>query len=203
MRILIADDDSGMRLSLEERLTSWGYRVVSCVDGEEALMTLLSPSAPSVGILDWTMPGYEGPEICPRVRQRSRSSKPYLILLTARNSRDDIVEGLISGADDYVAKPYDARELWARLQLALRVVNLQDRLTELEATRQAIAGPQTFGDLLPLCAHCKGIRNDQEDWQSLESFLGSRDGLQFTHSICPDCIAEVYEPTLNPVRSRG
>ena len=124
MKILIAEDDAVSRRMLEETFFRWGYEVVVCSDGSQAWETLERENAPEMAVLDWMMPGVDGPELCRRVRRSPRMQSMYIILLTARKSRDDIIEGLDSGADDYVAKPFDRAELAARVRVGERVAGL-------------------------------------------------------------------------------
>ena len=135
MRVLIADDDPAARRLLEVNLTNWGYQVVSVASGQEAIDALQAPDAPSLAILDWQMPGIDGVEVCRRSRKQAEGRYTYIILLTARNQKEDIVEGLQAGADDYVIKPFDNYELQARVRAARRIVELQDQLI---ASRDAL-----------------------------------------------------------------
>jgi DNA-binding response OmpR family regulator len=134
-RILVAEDDPVSRELICAWLGKWGYEVIVTHDGAEAMTALRDKDAPSLAILDWMMPGMDGLEICRRVREVDRSI--YLILLTARGSKENIVEGLGAGADDYLVKPFDKDELHARILVGLRVMALQAalavRVQELEA----------------------------------------------------------------------
>jgi two-component system, cell cycle response regulator len=130
MRILIADDDLTSRTVLQGVLRRQGYQVEVTVDGEAALAGMTGSSAPSVAILDWMMPGLTGVEVCRRIRETATDNPPYLILLTARGDKADIVEGLEAGADDYLSKPFDPSELRARVEVGRRMVELQARLLE-------------------------------------------------------------------------
>jgi diguanylate cyclase (GGDEF)-like protein len=135
MKILIADDDAVSRLKLTARLVKWGYEVVAVRDGLEAWEVLQQPDAPALAILDWMMPGLDGPELCRRVRAAAREPYLYLVLLTGRGRREDLIFGLEAGADDYVTKPVDAQELEVRVRGGRRIVELQ---AELLASRQAM-----------------------------------------------------------------
>jgi two-component system, cell cycle response regulator len=127
-QILIAEDNPVSRRMLETFLTQWGYQVVSAADGLEALRLLEREDAPPLAVLDWMMPGIEGPQVCKRVRERSDRPYTYILLLTARTQKEDLLRGLESGADDYLTKPFDAHELHARLRVGQRILDLQDRL---------------------------------------------------------------------------
>jgi diguanylate cyclase (GGDEF)-like protein len=125
MRILIADDSLVMRRLLEVTLRGWGYEVVSATDGAEAWDILQSEDAPPLAILDWIMPVFTGPEVCHLVRSLARPAYTYILLLTSKSQREDIVQGIDAGADDYVTKPFDQHELEARLRAGRRIVDLQ------------------------------------------------------------------------------
>src|SRR5207253_11133708 len=128
MSILIADDDAISRTVLERTLRGWGHDVTTTKDGTEAWAALQREDAPKLAVLDWMMPGLEGPEVCRRLRALARPVPTYVILLTAKGQTDDIVTGLDSGADDYVTKPFDRQELRSRIRVGERVVGLQQGL---------------------------------------------------------------------------
>ena len=131
MRILIADDSIVSRHLLDATLRKWGYEVVIASDGMEAWNALKEKEAPRIAILDWMMPGLTGPEVCKRVREHSRDSEgayTYLLLLSSKSQREDLIEGLESGADDYLTKPFDQHELKVRLRAGTRIIDLQREL---------------------------------------------------------------------------
>lgn len=125
-RILVAEDDPISRTLISTRLQKWGYAVITTNDGAEAMAILRQPDAPSIAILDWSMPEMDGVEVCRRVRESNKMA--YLIMLTARGYKQDMIEGLLAGADDYLVKPFDSDELHARILVGLRVMTLQERL---------------------------------------------------------------------------
>ncbi|HKW88516.1 MAG TPA: diguanylate cyclase [Candidatus Acidoferrales bacterium] len=147
MKILIADDDPVSSRVLEVFLRKWGYEVVAVADGSDALAILEAEHAPRLAILDWMMPGMEGVEVCRRVRQRAGRAYVYLLLLTARGQKQHLLDGLDSGADDYLCKPFDADELRARLHSAERILAVQD---ELIAARDALHEQATHDALTGL-----------------------------------------------------
>jgi two-component system cell cycle response regulator len=157
MRILIADDDLTSRLVLVGVLKKWGHEVVAAEDGTEAWEAMQRRDAPALAILDWMMPGLSGVEVCSRVRGLRSDQPPYLILLTARGEKADIIAGLEAGADDYLAKPFDPGELRARVDVGRRIIELQARLLEArdavahEATHDPLTGAlnrRAFSDVL-------------------------------------------------------
>ncbi|MFZ0484023.1 MAG: response regulator, partial [Desulfobacterales bacterium] len=132
MKILIAEDNVTTRRILETILVKWNYDVISACDGNDAWEKLQVNDPPKLIILDWMMPGINGVEICRRLRRTDVFDPMYIILLTARDEKNDIVEGLGAGADDYISKPFDTEELRARIDVGRRVVDLQTALLEKE-----------------------------------------------------------------------
>src|SRR4026207_1033322 len=116
MKILIAEDEPVSRRLLEGALSRRGYHVLVATSGQEAWNVLQQPDPPSLLVLDWLMPGIDGVEICRRARRDTRLNAAYILLLPSRSTKEDIVQGLEAGADDYVTKPFDNSELRARPQ---------------------------------------------------------------------------------------
>ncbi|MGH9718733.1 MAG: GGDEF domain-containing response regulator [Bryobacteraceae bacterium] len=149
MKILIAEDDAISRRLLETVLVKWGYEVVVVKDGQQAWEALQTEDAPRLAILDWMMPGIDGTEVCKKVRERTTAPNTapyvYILLLTARSQREDLVQGMEAGADDYITKPFDANELKVRLRAGRRIIDLQAQLLDAqEALRdQASRDPLT------------------------------------------------------------
>ncbi len=197
MRILIAEDDVTSRRMLEAMLVKWGYEVVIACDGNEAWAILQTEHAPKLVILDWMMPGMDGVEICRKVRQDIEDSPFYLILLTMRDSKEDIVSGLRAGANDYISKPFNREELNARVHVGERVIELQSALaTRIKELQEALAHIKTLQGIIPICSYCKKIRDDQQYWQQLESYISLHSGAQFSHGICPECYENHVKPKL-------
>ena len=132
MKILIAEDDLPSRRILEAVLTKWGYDVISVFNGSDAIERLLETGAPKLVLLDWIMPDKNGVQVCRIVRQKETTTPPYIILLTGKGDKEDIAEGLESGANDYIVKPYDKDELRARINVGRRMIELQNALAEKE-----------------------------------------------------------------------
>jgi DNA-binding response OmpR family regulator len=120
VKILIAEDNPFFRRALEATLRDWGYEVVGTGDGNAAWEALHGPDAPRLAILDWMMPGLDGLELCRRIRAEAATAGTYVILLTAKGGKENILAGLDGGADDFIRKPYERDELYARLQVGLR-----------------------------------------------------------------------------------
>jgi two-component system, cell cycle response regulator len=130
VKILVADDDAVSRCLMERILSRVGYEVVLADDGREALEWLVSPDAPRLALLDWMMPGLDGPAVCLEVRSHRERPYSYMVLLTSKGAKEDLVAGLEAGADDYLTKPCHPEELKARLRAGERILRLEDTLVE-------------------------------------------------------------------------
>ena len=176
MEVLIAEDDLTTQTMLRSVFRKWGYVPVTTGDGREALEMLQRTCAPKLVILDWNMPGMDGPEVCRHIREKETSNPAYIIILTARGEKQDIVQGLESGANDYVTKPYDIMELHARIRVGQRMVELQKRLHE---TQDALAR-QALRDSLT------GMLNRRAILETLDQVISwaGRTGRTFSVGLC-------------------
>jgi len=147
VKVLIADDSIVSRHLLEVTLRKWGYDVTVACDGAEALQILQREDAPALVILDWMMPGISGLEVCRRIRARGSEPYIYILLLTSKSQKEDLIEGMDAGADDYITKPFDQNELQVRLRAGNRLVRLQ---AELLAAREALREQATRDSLTRL-----------------------------------------------------
>jgi sigma-B regulation protein RsbU (phosphoserine phosphatase) len=190
VRVLVAEDDFASRLLLQTMLSQWGFEVLLAADGVEAWQMLSGPDAPPLAMLDWMMPGMDGLTICRRLREAGRTVLPYVIMLTARGTREDLLTGLESGADEYIVKPFDPEELRARCRAGGRIVEL---VQELE---KALARVKQLQGLLPICSYCHRIRDDKNYWQRVETYIAGHSEARFSHGICPDCYESVIKPEI-------
>jgi len=198
MRILVAEDQAVSRHILVANLRKWGYDVTAVEDGTQAWQALEAEDAPQLAILDWLMPGMDGIEICRQIRQSPQRQPVYLILLTARRGQEDKVHGLQSGADDYITKPFNREELRARVQVGIRVLELQGALAQrVRELEDALSRVKTLQGLLPICSYCKKIRDDRNYWQQVEGYISDHSQAQFSHGICPECYARFVQPELD------
>jgi sigma-B regulation protein RsbU (phosphoserine phosphatase) len=192
MQVLIAEDDRVTGEILARTLRRWNYEAIVVSDGEQAWERLRTAAEPTLAILDWMMPKMDGPDVCRRVRSELALANMYLLLVTARESRADVVAGLDAGADDYIIKPFDPEELRARVQVGIRVLTLQQKLAErVEELQTALSNVKQLRGLLPICAYCKRIRGDDQYWQQVEGYVAEHSEAQFSHGICPTCYATV------------
>ncbi len=190
MRVLIADDDAALRHGLRVQLERWGYEPVVCEDGTGARDVLAAPDPPPLAILDWSMPGADGISLCREIRSNPDLRSMYVVLLTAHDTRDEMVEGLHGGADEYITKPFDWGVLRARIQIGSRIVTLQQSLEQrVRELQSALDMVNQLSGLLPICSYCKRIRKDDGHyWQQLESYLSEHSEAEFSHGVCPDCL---------------
>lgn len=155
-RVLIVEDDAMFRKILRSWLESWGYQVTVAEDGAKAWAILQEEPAPQLLILDWMMPHPNGVELCRLIRERNNSPYQYILLLTAKDEKQDIIRGLEAGADDYLTKPFDKNELHARLRTGRRILTLQDEQIKtreqlkFQATHDPLTGMWNRGAILDL-----------------------------------------------------
>lgn len=192
-RVLVADDERATRMTLVYGLEQEGFEVVSVDRGDLAREVMLGDAPPQVLLLDWNMPGLSGPEVCRWVRSQPVLESCYLILVTARDSTEDMLAGMAAGADDFVRKPFRTPEIVARVRAGRRLAqmqaNLGARLAELEA---ALAEVRQLRGLIPICSHCHSIRGESANWQKLEAYIEQHSEAQFSHSICDACMRKHY-----------
>jgi len=203
MRAVIADDDPVTTAILSRALERWGIDAASASDGDAAWNLLTVGPAPALAILDWMMPGTDGIEICRRIRRTPALAGMYVLLLTGRNGRADLVAGLDAGADDYIIKPFDPEELRARVAVGARVLGLQQKLAErVEELQTALSNVKQLRGLLPICSYCKRIRGDDQYWQQVEGYVAEHSDAQFSHGICPPCYEKVSAEIDEMARNR-
>lgn len=210
MRILIADDDALSLRLLERTLEREGYEVTAVQNGRLAAEHLCRQDGPRLALLDWVMPELDGPAVCREVRQKREQVYVHMILLTSKESKRDIVEGLESGADDYLIKPFDAAELTARLRTGLRILKLEDKLVEareemrFKATYDPLTGLLNRGVILDLLSR-ELSRTHREDgcttilMGDLDHFKSINDTRG--HLVGDEVLMEIARRMLGSVRS--
>jgi DNA-binding response OmpR family regulator len=192
LKILIAEDEPLSRRLLQHLLTEHGHEVIVTADGIQAWEVLRAEDAPHLAVIDWMMPGLTGLQLCNLVHEAADAELKYLILLTAKGEKADIVRGLAAGANDYVTKPFDKDELRARVDVGVRVIQLQIRLAaRISELQEALAHVNQLKGIIPICAQCKKIRDDQNYWQRVEKYIAKNVDARFTHGLCPECAEAV------------
>jgi len=194
MRILIAEDDLTSRTVLTAVLKKQGHEVEATVKGMEAWQALQQPDAPKLVILDWMMPPeMDGLEVVRRVRGLQTDRPTYIIMLTIKNDKENIVKCLDAGADDYIAKPYDLKEHDARVNVGRRILEMQDAMADkVQELQKALNEVRTLRGIIPICASCKMIRDDRGYWNQVEAYVRDHNEAEFSHGICPECIEKLY-----------
>jgi two-component system cell cycle response regulator len=210
MRILIADDEPVSLRMLEKTLQRAGYQVTAVRNGREAVEELCRSEGPRLALLDWMMPEFDGPAVCREVRNQRGQRHVHLVLLTSKNSKQDVVTGLASGADDYLIKPFDPEELKARLHTGLRILQLEDNLLEAreemryKATHDALTSLLNRGTIVELLAR-ELTRTRREDACTI-AVLGDLDHFKLVndthgHLVGDEVLREVARRLLGSVRS--
>ncbi len=172
MKILVAEDNRFFRRMLESHLARWGHDAVSCEDGDQALAHLRLATGPRVAVLDWEMPKIQGVDVCRTLRAMKDHHYVYVILLTAKSRKLDIVEGLKSGADDYIVKPFNPFELEVRLRAATRIVELQEKLQTALHRAEARARHDELTQILNRSAILEVLEKEVERSKRLRTPLG-------------------------------
>lgn len=197
MKILVADDHETNRRLLAAILQAEGHDVIEAKDGGEAVAILNGPNCPPVGLIDWQMPVMVGTDVCRNARVGPNGAQLFLILVTARDTAQDVVAGLDAGANDYITKPFDHTELLARVRVGAQMVELQQslarRVRELE---EALAQVKQLKGLLPICGYCKRIRDDHDYWEQVEHYIARHTEVNFSHGVCPECYDHHLRPDL-------
>jgi phosphoserine phosphatase RsbU/P len=188
VKILAVEDDAVARAVLRQALLRLGHEVVEAKDGAEALRVLEKEPVRLI-VSDWMMPELDGLGLCRAVRNRVDADYVYFILLTSREADvDNQREAIEAGVDDFLTKPLDLQEIWMRLRVAERILRYATEVRQLEA-------------FLPICGYCKKVRDDQNYWQQIESYINERTGTDFSHSVCPDCYQRVVMPEMEKLRA--
>lgn len=189
VKILIAEDEFTTRMMVQVCLENWGYRVESVTNGEEAWARLQKTDAPQIAILDWEMPVLDGLEVCRRAKEIDIENPPYVILLTSRDSKLDIIRGFDAGADDYMTKPFNDNELRARTRVAERLVRTQASLADtVSELRAALNQLEMLESSVQVCRSCQKVYNKYDGlWQSFDDVINNGDDPQFVIKTCPHC----------------
>ncbi|UCH98739.1 MAG: response regulator [Candidatus Aminicenantes bacterium] len=201
--VLIVDDVSQNLKILGDILRAKGYRIAVATNGKQAL-EVVKKILPDLILLDIMMPEMDGFAACKRLKESPRTKDIPIIFLTAKIETADIVKGLELGAVDYISKPFNSTELLARVNTHLELKKARDREKELiEKLKEALSKVKRLSGLLPICARCKNIRDDKGYWQNVEEYLSEHSEAQLSHSLCPDCVKELYPEMAEKILHKG
>jgi sigma-B regulation protein RsbU (phosphoserine phosphatase) len=192
-KVLAVEDDAATLSLLKGVLAKRDYEVLTVDRAGAALAAMREPGAPDLVILDRILPDGDGLEVCRKYRALPGAGMKYIILLTVKGSKRDIVAGLAAGANDYIIKPFDGEELLARVEVGVRFIELHKALTAKIAELGAALGHiKKLQGILPICMHCHKIRTDKTSWQRIEGYISDHAEVRFSHGICPDCEKKYY-----------
>ncbi len=187
MKVLAVEDDNVARAILKRSLERLGHEVAEARDGEEA-WAMWQKDRPRVIVCDWLMPRLDGLKLCKLIRAQEGNEYVYFILLTAAGATVQNTRAAAdAGVDDFLNKPIDLSRLWARLRVAERILKYTTQVHRLE-------------EMMPMCSYCKKIRDDQNYWQQIESYINERTGTEISHSVCPECYQRVVVPELERLK---
>ncbi|MFC1556222.1 two-component system response regulator [candidate division KSB1 bacterium] len=191
-KIIVVDDSPANLLFLSKKLQKMGYEIIEVTSGEEALEKV-EEFLPDLVLLDIIMPGIDGFEVCSQLKDNEVTCEIPIIFITVKDDKKSIVKGFQSGAVDYLTRPYNTDELFARVKTHIDLKLARDSLKNM-VNKLAIAleDIKKLTGLMPICASCKNIRNDKGYWESVEHYITEHSEVRFTHSICPKCRKKLY-----------
>ncbi len=186
MKILIAEDEPLAAKILQNALESLGYEVTATTNGINA-WEAFDRNPVRIVVSDWLMPGLDGLGLCRKVRDREKTRYTYFILLTSQETKPENYDlAAEAGVDDFLTKPLDRPTIRMRLRVAERILRFATEVRQLK-------------DLIPICSGCRKIRNDENYWQAVETYINEQTGSNFTHGICPEC-TEIYLADLEKLK---
>jgi len=198
IKILVVDDDDNIRFATARIVRAAGYQVWEAATGAQC-MECVEKERPDLVLLDVVLPDVDGTALCKQIKTDERFEGAFVVLISGqRIGSEEQAEGLEGGADGYITRPISNRELLARVNAMVRILTAErerDRL--ILELREALEKVKTLSGLLPICAHCKKIRDDKGYWNQVEGYLSAHSELKFSHGICPEC-AKKYYPEFDP-----
>ncbi len=200
--ILIVDDAPANLRLLSGMLVEQGYKVRSALNGKLAL-TGAKAAPPDLILLDTNIPGMSGYKVCAQLKADPHTRDIPIIFISALDQTEDKVKAFTLGGVDYVTKPFRVEEVLARVETHLRLRALQKQLAErVRELEEALAQVNKLEGLLPICSYCKRVRDDQDYWHQVESYVAARSEARFSHGVCPDCYDEHIKPQLEALKRR-
>lgn len=176
--ILIVDDNPQNIQVLGSVLKTKNYDVSISMTGLEAL-DYLTHDQPDLILLDVMMPQMDGYEVCRIIKKDNALKNIPIVFITAKSETEDIVKGFKTGAVDYISKPFNSEELLARVETHIELYRSREEIKKLK-------------EMIPICSHCKKIRDDDGYWKGVEQYISEHTDSSFSHGICPDCVKIIY-----------
>jgi len=190
--ILIVDDVPKNLQVLGKMLKKENFIVSAAISGKQAL-DIIHNTSPHLILLDIMMPEMDGYEVCKILKDDEQFKNIPIIFLSAKTEKEDVIKGIKMGAVDYVTKPFNSTELLARINTHIELKRSQDKLLTMNVQLQKTLDEiDTLRGLIPICANCKQIRDDQGFWHHVETYISSHTLAQFSHGICPACMEKLY-----------
>jgi len=190
--IVIVDDTLANLKALFDALETADFRVLVFTDGPSAL-AVMPQLKPDLILLDVLMPGMDGYQVCGRLKADENTRDTPVLFISALDETFDIVSAFAVGGVDYITKPFRVEEVLARICTHLTLRQLQQSLEEKNRQlEEALANIKVLRGLLPICANCKKIRDDQGYWTQIEAYIQCHSEADFSHGICPDCLKKLY-----------
>jgi CheY-like chemotaxis protein len=184
-KILIVDDQPENIRILMETLKA-DYATIPATNGEAALKKAMEEPAPDLILLDILMPGIDGYEVCSRLKAQPQTEAIPVIFITAISEVMDSAKAFELGAVDYVTKPFNPSTVKARIQTHMKLSST------MKALKEALDKVKLLSGLLPICAHCKNVRDDKGYWSQIEAYIDAHSEVRFSHGICPECVKKLY-----------
>jgi response regulator RpfG family c-di-GMP phosphodiesterase len=205
-RILVVEDDPDLLSITVQILRRAQYEVLEASDGAQGLRLALE-SRPDLVLSDMVLPKMNGAELCRQIKAAPELEGTFFVVLSAmRTSPGEQAEGLELGADGYIVRPIANRELLARVAALIRIKRAEDERDHLiEELKAALARIKTLSGLIPICTHCKKVRDDRGYWEQVEAFVSRHSDAEFTHGLCPVCVEKLYPDWArlrSPVRTK-
>jgi DNA-binding response OmpR family regulator len=193
IRILVVDDDPDILFATVRILKKEGYEVIGAETGNECLEKTVQEQ-PDLILLDVDLPDILGTEVCSQLKNDPEHQKKHIMMLSSvKTSSHDQADGLDAGADDYIARPVSNREFLSRVQLMVRLIRAERKNdTYISELVQAIERIKVLSGIIPICMHCKQIRDDKGYWNQLEKFISDHSDARFSHGLCEACLKKYY-----------
>lgn len=193
IKILVVDDDPDILFATARVVKKGGYQTFTADSGKTA-MEAVKTIAPDLILMDVVMPDAQGPDLCRRIKEDPDLKGIYVLLTSGtRVESEQQADGLDSGADGYIARPLSNREFLSRVESMVRILRAERERDQLiEELKKAISEIKQLSGMLPICSHCKKIRDDKGYWSQIESYIRDHSDAEFSHGICPECAKRHY-----------